>query len=217
MWAALMAIRATLRTALCLRVYPVPARPQRCGSSAPGLADRRLRVSACPPTCPPARNLIVNGDFSLDVLNGGFDWQYQKQQSVTLTLDPSEFHRGTRSLLIAFDGPGVSDAGFISSSRYNPAPPMNSLHTIRVESSRAPAARISPFRMWSPRAVMYDSDELKEAGEYWKRVNRRIHHRETIANCWCCVSGACRKAVRSVVSSGSTISASWPSGSNSSN
>ena len=52
----------------------------------------------------PARNnLIVNGDFSLDVLNGGFDWQYQKQPSVTLTLDPSDFHGGHRSLLITFE------------------------------------------------------------------------------------------------------------------
>ncbi len=60
---------------------------------------------------PSGRNLIVNGDFSLDVLNGGFDWQYDKQQSVTLTLDPSDFHGGHRSLLITFDGPGVVDAG----------------------------------------------------------------------------------------------------------
>src|ERR1700693_1373264 len=60
---------------------------------------------------PTRNNLIVNGDFSLDVLNGGFDWQYQKQPSVTLTLDPSDFHGGRRSLLIAFDGPGGIDAG----------------------------------------------------------------------------------------------------------
>src|SRR5216684_2617427 len=60
---------------------------------------------------PSASNLIVNGNFSLDVLNGGLDWQYQKQQSVALTLDQSEFHGGRRSLLISFDGPGVVDAG----------------------------------------------------------------------------------------------------------
>src|SRR5258708_31816251 len=60
---------------------------------------------------PTRKNLIVNGDFNLDVLNGGFDWQYQRQSSVTLTLDPSDFHSGHRSLLITFDGAGVSDAG----------------------------------------------------------------------------------------------------------
>src|SRR3984893_6343980 len=60
---------------------------------------------------PTRNNLIVNGDFSLNVLNGGFDWQYDKQRSVTLTLDPSDFHGGRRSLQITFDGPGVTDAG----------------------------------------------------------------------------------------------------------
>ena len=44
-------------------------------------------------------------------LNAGFDWQYQKQTGVKLTLDPSDFHAGRRSLLITFDGPGISDAG----------------------------------------------------------------------------------------------------------
>ena len=60
---------------------------------------------------PSSNNLIVNGDFSLDVLNGGFDWQYRKQPSVSLTLDTSDFHAGHRSLSIGFDGPGVDEAG----------------------------------------------------------------------------------------------------------
>jgi tetratricopeptide (TPR) repeat protein len=33
-------------------------------------------------------NQVVNGDFSLDVLDNGFDWQYQKQAGVKLTLEP---------------------------------------------------------------------------------------------------------------------------------
>ena len=56
-------------------------------------------------------NLIVNGDFSLDVLNGGFDWSYQKQNGVHLALDPSDFRQGQRSLSVTFEGPGISDAG----------------------------------------------------------------------------------------------------------
>jgi hypothetical protein len=60
---------------------------------------------------PSSNNLIVNGDFHLDVLNGGFDWQYRKQSNVALTLDTSEFHAGHRSLSITFDGPGVDEAG----------------------------------------------------------------------------------------------------------
>jgi tetratricopeptide (TPR) repeat protein len=60
---------------------------------------------------PSSNNLIVNGDFHLDVLNGGFDWQHQKRGSVSLALDTTEFHAGHRSLSITFDGPGVADAG----------------------------------------------------------------------------------------------------------
>ena len=60
---------------------------------------------------PNSDNLIVNGDFSLDVLNGGFDWTYQKQNGVRLLLDPSDFRRGQRSLSVTFEGPGISDAG----------------------------------------------------------------------------------------------------------
>lgn len=56
-------------------------------------------------------NLFINGDFSLDILNGGFDWSYQTQDSVHLQLDPTDFREGQRSLSISFDGPGVSDAG----------------------------------------------------------------------------------------------------------
>jgi tetratricopeptide (TPR) repeat protein len=38
-------------------------------------------------------NLVVNGDFSLEVLNTGFDWQYQKQAGVKLTLEPLEIRK----------------------------------------------------------------------------------------------------------------------------
>jgi len=60
---------------------------------------------------PSADNLIVNGDFSLPILNGGFDWNYKTQTGVHLQLDPSDFRQGQRSLSIAFEGPGIATAG----------------------------------------------------------------------------------------------------------
>ncbi len=60
---------------------------------------------------PTSDNLIVNGDFSLAILNGGFDWTYQTQEGVRLQLDDSDFREGQRSLSIAFDGPGIANAG----------------------------------------------------------------------------------------------------------
>jgi len=116
---------------------------------------------------PTRNNLIVNGDFGLDVLNGGFDWQYQKQGSVTLTLDPSDFHGGHRSLQITFDGPGVIDAGIRQFVAVQPS----TLYEFsayykngELEGAGGPHFTIQDAYT---QAVLYDSDELKEAG-FWK-------------------------------------------------
>ena len=60
---------------------------------------------------PSPENLVVNGDFSLNVLNGGFDWQYHQSKEVSLALDPTQSHGGHRSLLITFDARTIDDAG----------------------------------------------------------------------------------------------------------
>jgi len=57
------------------------------------------------------QNLIVNGDFSLLVLNAGFDWLYEQAPGVSLSLDPTATISGNQSLAIALDGPGVGDLG----------------------------------------------------------------------------------------------------------
>jgi tetratricopeptide (TPR) repeat protein len=119
---------------------------------------------------PSERNLIVNGDFSLDVLNGGFDWQYDKQPSVTLTLDPSEVHTGRRSLLIGFDGPSVVDAGIRQFIAVQP----NTRYEFsayykngEMEGAGGPHFTINDFYS---KNVFYDSDDLKEAG-FWKSAS----------------------------------------------
>lgn len=63
---------------------------------------------------PSPNNLIINGRFGLRLLNAGFDWRYETQAGVNLTLQPTDPKdpQSRRSLLIAFDGPGISDAGF---------------------------------------------------------------------------------------------------------
>jgi hypothetical protein len=60
---------------------------------------------------PSSENLIVNASFDFNILNSGFDWHYQRQPNVELSLDPAELHEGQRSLSVVFDGPGVADAG----------------------------------------------------------------------------------------------------------
>ncbi len=82
-------------------------RPDAAMSAWEQTADT-LGLSAYVPT---EDNLVVNGDFSLDILNGGFDWTYDHREGVTPVLDPSDFHQGHRSLFLNFLGPGISDAG----------------------------------------------------------------------------------------------------------
>jgi tetratricopeptide (TPR) repeat protein len=70
--------------------------------------DRSLQ-----PYLPSKENLIVNGGFEEKLLNGGFDWWYQSNPHSALAIDTSEFHTGTRSLSVTFDGLSVSEAGIL--------------------------------------------------------------------------------------------------------
>lgn len=60
---------------------------------------------------PSSENLLINGDFSLEILEGGFGWLHRSVRGVSLALDPGEGHSSTRSLRITLDGAGINDAG----------------------------------------------------------------------------------------------------------
>jgi tetratricopeptide (TPR) repeat protein len=62
---------------------------------------------------PSRDNLIVNGGFEENLLNGGFDWWYQSSAHAALAIDTSEFHNGTRSLSVTFDGYSIPEVGLI--------------------------------------------------------------------------------------------------------
>ena len=72
------------------------------------------------PYLPSGENLVVNGGFEEDLLNGGFDWWYQSDPHAALAIDTSEFHGGTRSLSVTFDGQSASEAGI---SQFIPVKP----------------------------------------------------------------------------------------------
>ncbi len=56
-------------------------------------------------------NLIVNGGFEENLLNGGFDWSYESNPHAALAIDTDQFYDGTRSLSVTFDGRNAPDAG----------------------------------------------------------------------------------------------------------
>lgn len=116
---------------------------------------------------PSQENLIVNGDFNFDVLNAGFDWQYEKQSSVQLMLDPTDSHGGRRSLEITFDGPGISEAGFYQLVVVQPNTTYD--FTAYYKNSEMDGAGGPHFTIQDMYAqtVYYESDELKDTG-FWK-------------------------------------------------
>lgn len=59
------------------------------------------------PYLPSQRNLVVNGGFEDNLLNGGFDWWFQSYSHAELNIDTNEFRTGTRSLSVTFDGQSV--------------------------------------------------------------------------------------------------------------
>jgi tetratricopeptide (TPR) repeat protein len=68
---------------------------------------------ALQPYLPSRENLVVNGGFEENVLNGGFDWWYESNPHAALAIDTSEFYGGTRSLSVTFDGLNPADAGIL--------------------------------------------------------------------------------------------------------
>lgn len=72
------------------------------------------------PYLPSGENLVVNGGFEENLLNGGFDWWYQLNPHAALAIDTSEFRSGTRSLSVTFDGQSASEAGI---SQFIPVKP----------------------------------------------------------------------------------------------
>jgi tetratricopeptide (TPR) repeat protein len=119
---------------------------------------------------PSANNLIVNGSFNLNILNAGFDWQYQKQSGVNLTLDPSDYHSGRRSLMITFDGPGIVEAGIYQLIAVQPNTTYDfSAYYKNGEIEGAGGPHFTLQDMYT-QAVYYESDELKDAG-FWKSAD----------------------------------------------
>lgn len=119
---------------------------------------------------PSRENLVINGNFNLTVLDGGFDWQYQKQSSVHLNFDTSEHHAGRRSLEIAFDGPGIGDAGIYQLIPVQPNTTYDFSGYFKNEEMDGAGGPHFTIQDGYTQAVYYESDELKNSG-FWKSAD----------------------------------------------
>jgi tetratricopeptide (TPR) repeat protein len=119
---------------------------------------------------PSLENLVINGDFSLDVLNGGFDWLYAKTLDVTLALDPTQSHSGHRSLSITFDTAKIEDAGIRQLILVQPNTRYEFSAYFRAEDMEGAGGL--RFVMQDPfkGTIVFASEELKDAS-FWKQVS----------------------------------------------
>jgi tetratricopeptide (TPR) repeat protein len=118
---------------------------------------------------PSPQNLVVNGDFSLPVLNGGFDWLYEKSSDVSLALDSTESHSGHRSLSIVFDSHGMEDAGIRQLIPVEPNTEYEFSAYFKSEGMQGAGGPRFLLEDQFTRATYFTSEELMEA-DIWKQV-----------------------------------------------
>jgi len=144
-------------------------RPEAAMSAWEQTADA-LGLSAYLPT---DDNLVVNGDFSLDILNGGFDWTYVNRTGVRPVLDPSDFQQGHRSLSLTFEGPGIADAGIQQLIPVRGATTYDFsayFKSAEFEGAGGPQIVLRDAYTGLP---LYASDSLTDA-DFWKEVHSKV-------------------------------------------
>jgi len=150
--------------------YLIQVRRPDAAMSAWEQASGSLGLSAYLPT---EDNLVVNGDFSLDILNGGFDWLYVDRTGVRALLDASEAHQGSRSLSLNFEGPPVSDAGIQQLIPVHGATTYDFSAYYKSTDFEGVGGPQIVLRDAYTGAPLFASDPLTGA-DFWKEVHSRI-------------------------------------------
>jgi tetratricopeptide (TPR) repeat protein len=70
-----------------------------------GLRDKELANRS------KADELLNNGEFEDSLLNAGFGWRYAPASGVTVTIDTTVFHSGTRALSLQMNSGNLEDSG----------------------------------------------------------------------------------------------------------
>jgi tetratricopeptide (TPR) repeat protein len=118
---------------------------------------------------PSSENLLINGDFSLELLNGGFDWVHRAVRGVSLALDPTELRSSSRSLRITLDGPGITDAGIVQLVPVDPDTRYEFSGFYRAEGMDGAGAMQFAINDAYKDTPLFMSDDLRDA-DFWKQV-----------------------------------------------
>ncbi|MGB6385942.1 MAG: tetratricopeptide repeat protein [Terriglobales bacterium] len=122
---------------------------------------------------PTEDNLVVNGDFSLDILNGGFDWTYVNRTGVRPVLDPSDFREGHRSLSLTFEGPGINDAGIQQLIPVHGATTYDFSAYYKSADFQGAGGPQIVLRDAYTGAPLFASDPLNDS-DFWKEVHSKV-------------------------------------------
>jgi hypothetical protein len=112
-WNHLIALNQEFSTKLAFPYFRFLIAKQEVAAAQTGWQQLAGVDHSLQPYLPSRENLVVNGGFEETLLNGGFDWWYESNPHAALAIDTSEFHSGTRSLSVTFDGQSVSEAGIV--------------------------------------------------------------------------------------------------------
>lgn len=122
------------------------------------------------PYQPSPSNLVVNGDFGMDVLNGGFDWTYFPSTQVSLEFDPTQNRNGNRSLLINFDARSIEDVGIRQMIPIQPNTSYEFSAYFKVEDLAGAGGPRFLLQDLYDGTTFFTSEDLKDA-PFWKQVD----------------------------------------------
>ena len=118
----------------------------------------------------PTLNLVHNGGFETEFLNGGFDWRSQSAGQINVSLDTNQFHGGHRSLRIEFTGPAISDVGVYE---YVPVQPSTAYRLIAFAKTEELTTASGPrlvVEESSTRTILGTTDEFLETSSWMQRT-----------------------------------------------
>jgi tetratricopeptide (TPR) repeat protein len=173
-WNHLMGLRQTFPTKLAFAYFRFLIAKQEVAAAKTAWQQLANVDGSLQPYLPSPENLIINGGFEENLLNGGFDWWYQSKADVTLAIDTSEFHSGTRSLSVTFNGHSATDAGI---SQFIPVKPNSEYEfsgecrTEELETASGP--RFSIADAYSDASYVLTDDVLGTVP--WRLQQARFH------------------------------------------
>jgi tetratricopeptide (TPR) repeat protein len=115
-------------------------------------------------------NLVRNGSFETEFLNGGFDWRSQPTAEINVSLDTNQFHSGNRSLRVEFTGPAVSDVGVYEYVPVQPSTAYRLIAFVKTEDLTTASGPRLVVEESSTKTVLGTTDEFLDTSSWMQHT-----------------------------------------------